>query len=204
MSESVLTRPQFATCAAYLAAGVGRPMSKEQLEVYYDNLNDIPFEVLKASCKAAVQMQKENWLPAVGAIRAHATELVYGVIPGWSDEWDNVRKLIRRFDISRKTEAYSHMSALTQQAVTAVGWSSICDSETSSMHAAQFKSAYESLAARESSFRRVSPELRPRITAGASITISSDVKPALRIAQQLADKLPAIRSEDEPCPTPRK
>lgn len=204
MSEPVLTRPQFATCAAYLAAGVGRPMSKEQLEVYYDNLNDIPFEVLKASCKAAVQVQKENWLPAVGAIRAHAAELVYGVIPGWSDEWDRVRKLVRKFDISRRTEAYSHMSALTQQAVTAVGWSSICDSETISMHAAQFRAAYESLAARESSFRRISPDLRPRITAGVSITIANEVRPTLRLAQDLADRLPAIGMEDVECPSPRK
>lgn len=199
-----LSFKEFQVCAGVLIAATGRAMNEKTVDVYYEMLSDIPFDVLKAACKRAVQQQADSWLPSVGVIRSLAVELVYGVIPVWSDEWDRVRKLVRKFDISRKTEAYSHMPALTQQAVTAVGWSSICDSETISMHAAQFRTAYESLAARESAFRRVSPDVRPRIAAGESITISSDVKPALLIAQQLAAKLPAIRSEDEPCPAPRK
>lgn len=171
MSNTVLTKPQWATCAAYLCAGVGRPMGKEQAEVYFDALNDIPFEVLQICCKRAIQEQKENWLPSVGLIRSFASEVANGMLPQAGQEWNAVLEAIRKFGYPRQVEGMASLSKLAQQAVRSIGgWQIICDSDNLPVLSAQFRGAYEASAARESQFRQLSPELRPAIATGPVVT----------------------------------
>ena len=166
-----LTFPEFQACAAVLIAATGKPMSQATSEVYYELLSDISYEVLKAACKRAIQEQKDNWLPSVGAIRSFASEAINGQLPQYADEWETVRKAVSRFGWPRPVEGMASLSPLARKAVHALGgWLVLCDSDQPTILAAQFRGAYEAAARREENNRRISPELRPVITPGPTMT----------------------------------
>lgn len=183
-----VTKAEFAEIAAYLSAGVSRPMGAKQMEVYFDALSDFPADVLQVAAKRALQETEDNWLPAVGRIRRLATEAVLGVLPQAGPEWDAVLTAVRRFGHTRGADGMAGLSPLAQQAVKAVGgWVAICDSENIGILHSQFRAAYEGLAKRESELRRISPELRPAITAGPQVArIQSD---PWRVAGDLAKRM---------------
>lgn len=171
MSEPVLSPEEFAVCAGYLTAGTGRKMLKDQAEVYYDALCDMPAELLMACCKRAIQQQTDSWLPSVGLIRSFASEAVNGALPGYGDEWAAVRAAVKRWGYMRQVEGMASLGHLARLAVEAVGgWQVLCDSDSPTILGAQFRGAYEAAAQRELAMRRISPDLRPRITAGPTAT----------------------------------
>ena len=166
-----LTFQQFQLCAGVLIAATGRPMNEKTADVYFDLLSDIPLEVLKAACKRAIQEQRDSWLPSVGLIRSFASEAINGQLPQYGDEWETVRKAVSRFGWPRPVEGMASLSPLAQHAIRAIGgWMTVCDSENPSITGAQFRTAYEAAAKREDNNRRISPELRPVITAGPTMT----------------------------------
>ena len=199
MGEVILSRGEFATCAAYLTAGCGRQMGKEQMEVYYDALNDISFPVLKACCKRAIQEHKDSWLPSVGAIRSFASEAINGQLPQYSDEWEAVRKAISRFGWPRPIDGMASLSPLTQHAVKAIGgWRVVCESENASITGAQFRAAYEAAAKREDNNRRISAELRPVITSGPTMTPRIHDERRNEIQNIIGDAARRLKSPEEP------
>jgi hypothetical protein len=170
MSVPALTKPEFVTCLAYLTAGVGKPMTKEQIGVYYDALSDIPLPVLQACCRRAIQEQQDNWLPAVGRIRALAAEALNGLLPQTGQEWSAVLAAIRKFGYPRPAEGMASLSPLAQHAIKSIGgWQTLCNAENLPVLSAQFRTAYESAATRETQLRQISAELRPTITGGRPI-----------------------------------
>lgn len=168
--RQVTSYQEWLKCAAVLVAATGRAMPKEQSDVYYELLSDIPADALRNACLRAIQEQRDNWMPSVGLIRSFAAEAINGTLPNWADEWDHVRSLVRVCGYMRGNDAMRSMTPVTQQAVRAIGWETICDSENISIQAAQFRMAYEQAAKREADLRRISPELRPAITAGPHVT----------------------------------
>ena len=178
MGEVKTTKAQFATIAAYLSAGVSRTMGREQIDVYYDSLCDLPFPVLQAAARRAIQEQKENFLPAVGAIRAIAAEVEHGMLPQAAQEWTAVRRAVSRFGYPRKAEGLASLSPLARAAADSVGWDTLCIGENMGVLASQFRVAYENLAKRETELRRLSVDVRPAITAGPRnsplLSITSD------------------------------
>ena len=166
-----LSFAEFQVCAGVLIAATGKPMNPKTVDVYYELLCDISGDVLLAACKRAIQEQKDNWLPSVGAIRTYAAEATNGQLPQYTDEWEQVRKAIKRFGWPQPVKGMASLSPLAQRAVKAIGgWMAICDAENPSITGAQFRTAYESLARREENNRRISPELRPVITPGPTLT----------------------------------
>jgi hypothetical protein len=158
-------------------------MSKEQMDVYFDALNDIPFDVLKSACKRAIQEQTENWLPAVGRIRALASEAMNGLLPLAGQEWNAVLTAVRRFGYLRPGEAMATLSPIAQQAVRSIGgFLAICDADKTQILFAQFRGAYEAAAARESQFRQLSESVRPRIESNSPLlSVTSDIDGRLKI-----------------------
>jgi hypothetical protein len=184
-----LSKQQWAKLGAYLSAGTGRQMSLEQINVYYDALNDLNYEVLQKACRRAIQEADQNFLPSVGAIRKYAAECTSGLLPQASEEWESVRKAIRRFGYMNKAAGLESLSPLARQAAMSVGWDTMCDSENISIQAAQFRMAYEAASKREADQRRLSPELRPLIESRApsALRIANNTGPR-DIVKRLADK----------------
>jgi len=171
MTEPQITKQEFAAVMGYLSAGCSRKMDQQQMRVFYDALNDLPAAVLMASCRRAIQQQTDNWLPSVGLIRSFAVEAISGALPNYGDEWANVRAAVRRWGYMRKAEGMASLGHVARLAVEAVGgWQVLCDSENPTILGAQFRTAYEAAAKRESEMRRIGQELRPRITAGPRVT----------------------------------
>lgn len=174
-SKTILTWPEWMECAGFLIAGTGKPMTNEVAKAYYDMLKDIPRDALRIACKRSIQEADQTFLPAVGMLRKLASEAQLGTLPLASQEWEQVLHAIRHFGYMRSSEAMETLSPICREVVRSIGWATLCDSENISIQAAQFRMAYEHAAKQESTQRRLSAELRPRITAGPRVvSISQD------------------------------
>ena len=172
-----MDRQQFATWAAALQTYYPRfnlLPNPEAMSLWYDDLKDIPVEVLTASLKKWVATEK--WPPTIADLRAGANELVSGALPDWGDGWMEVRKAVSRWGYMQKEEALKGMSPATRQAVERIGWQAICESENPDVIRAQFRQAFEACARREAEERNYSPELRSFIQ---NLQIGQGVRPAL-------------------------
>lgn len=189
--QANLSKAEWLKCSAVLAAGTGKKLDANAMDVWYECLMDIPASVLKAACIRALQECETGFLPAIGLIRRLAAEAACGLLPQASHEWETVRLAVKRFGYMRKSEAMASLSPLTRQAVESVGWDAICDSENISIQAAQFRMAYEAAAKREADLRKISPELRPAITSsGEHVTPRLHQGPSA-IVTDLAKRLSA-------------
>jgi len=194
-----LSFAEFQICAGVLIAATGKPMNPKTVDVYYELLCDISGDVLMAACKRAIQEQRDNWLPSVGAIRSFASEIINGQLPQYADEWETVRKAIQRFGWPRPVEGMASLSPLAQHAVKAIGgWMAICDSENPSIIGAQFRTAYEAAAKREDNNRRISPELRPVITPGPTVTPRIHDERRDEIRNLVDDAARKLKSPEDP------
>ncbi len=172
MTEPVLTRPEWMQCAAFLTAGIGRPIPEAQVAAYFDLLNDIPFEVLKVACKRAIQQQEENWLPAVGLIRRHASEVTQGVLPLSCQAWGQLFDAYRyAYSPEMKSDVFCALPEFTRMVLVSLGgWSSYERSQTVDRWDQKFMRAYDAMAKREMESRKLSPQLRSLISGNDVVT----------------------------------
>ena len=70
-----MTRTEFLAGMTYLSAAVGKPTPPEQMEVYFDLLGKLPFDLFQSACKRALLGLSDNFLPAAGAIHRHACDI---------------------------------------------------------------------------------------------------------------------------------
>lgn len=170
MNNPCLSRPEFQLIAGLMMAAIGKEMPPPQLEAYYELLNDIPANVLRASVARALEESDQNFIPAIGMIRRLAAEAQFGVLPAWGAEWERVLTCCRKFGRSRPIDAMTALGEFTWGIVRQVGWESICNSETPGVQMALFRSCYESAVQQEQTHRRISEELRPKIGTGKLLT----------------------------------
>ena len=117
------------------------------MELWYNQLQDIPYNVAEATLNKWVAIEK--WSPSIADIRQLATELVNGVTKDWGDGWEQVDFAIRRYGAYREAEALESMDELTRQVVKRLGFKNICLSENLQNDRANFRMIYEQLAQRK-------------------------------------------------------
>jgi hypothetical protein len=71
-----MTRAEFAAGMAYLGAGIGKPVPAMQMEVYWDLLGHLDYEIFQLAARKALLGITENFLPAAGAIYRHACDIL--------------------------------------------------------------------------------------------------------------------------------
>ena len=71
-----MTHAEFLSGMSYLAAGVGKPASAEQMQVYWDLLGRLDFDVFREAVRRSLLGITENFLPAAGAIYHHACDVM--------------------------------------------------------------------------------------------------------------------------------
>lgn len=69
------TLDEFSAVAAYLSASVNKPMTAEQLEVYYDALQVFDAVTLQQAAREVVKVHQYPTLPTVGQVYAVACVL---------------------------------------------------------------------------------------------------------------------------------
>ena len=145
------------TSAAYPAWQV----NEYTIEVYYQDLRDLPADLLFAAAAKARTNAARNlaFAPSTGEIRQAAAEILRSVqgVPSSYQAWQEVNRAM--IDIgSYGTPAFSH--PLIGQAVDALGWRNLCMSENSVADRARFIQAYEQLAERTETEMMETPIVR--------------------------------------------
>ena len=139
--------------------------NKQAMDLWYMQLNDIPYEVAEAALNKWVSVNK--WSPAISDIREYATSISYGDIPDWGSAWELVLESVRRYGMYRQNEAMQYISAANKIAyhcVERMGYNVICLSENVAVERANFRNMYEQYAERERYQRQLPMQLNQRIS----------------------------------------
>lgn len=145
-----MTRVEFAAVVAYLGAACNKPMPREQCEVYFDLLADLPGGAVLAAAKQAV-LEGDGWIPPVGRLRVAALALLRPPPLTWGEAFDLACGAARRFGWDRPGEGLASLPASAAAAARCVGWRSLCDARPDDMGTlrAQFRDVFKPLAERE-------------------------------------------------------
>lgn len=76
--SATMTRPDFKRCMDYVSHAIQKWPGDETLEVYFDLLGDLGYDVLRAACKRVVLEHKWATFPTVAELREAAVEVQAG------------------------------------------------------------------------------------------------------------------------------
>lgn len=123
--------------------------SPEKTQVYWDALNDLPFEVAMAAGRKVIATLENPFLPMPAVFRGMAVGITGPKILSAPDAYAEVIRAIRNFGSYKQKEALESMTPLVRKAVEAIGWKELCLSEEPDVIRGQFRMAYEALEKRE-------------------------------------------------------
>ncbi len=123
--------------------------SPERTQVYYDTLNDLPFDVAMIAARKVIATLENPFLPMPAVFRGAAAEITGPKIPPAPDAYAEVLRAIRLFGSYKQKEALESLSPLVRKAAEAIGWKDLCLSEEPDVIRGQFRMAYETLEKRE-------------------------------------------------------
>lgn len=131
------------------------------IEVYYQDLRDLPSDLLFAAAAKARTNSNRNmaFAPSTGEIRQAAAEILRSVrgVPSSYQAWQEVVHAM--VDVgSYGVPTWSH--PLIKQAVDALGWRNLCMSENAIADRARFVQAYDQLADRTETEMMEPPQVR--------------------------------------------
>ncbi len=155
-----MTRDECANVLAYLSAAVNKPVPREQAEVYFDLLADLPAAAVQAAARQALVESAYPTIPPVGTIRRLAVGACRGRELTAYEAWGLVLEAIRRFGLDGKRRALESLPPVAAAAAEALGWKSLCDATEVETARAQFRQAFETLAGREQREASLPPSLR--------------------------------------------
>lgn len=133
----------------------------EAISLWYDELGDIPYELLNTALRKWVNTEK--WPPSIAELRALCVEIVQGQLPDWGEAWWEVIKAVGRYGIYRPEEALASLSPHARAAADRIGWRDICNSENLEATRAQFRQVYEICVKRDTEAKQLPASLRETI-----------------------------------------
>ena len=136
--------------------------NQQAMELWFRELQDIPFTVAEAALRKWVSTQK--WSPSIAEIREMTVNVQYGEIPDWGEGWEQVMYAIRRYGIYRPKEALDSLDPLTRQCVERLGFRELCMSENITADRANFRMCYETLAKRQQTDQQLALPLQKVIS----------------------------------------
>jgi hypothetical protein len=123
--------------------------SAEKTQVYWDALNDLPFDVAMIAARKVIATLENPFLPMPAVFRGMSAQITGPNIPPAPDAWAEVLRAIRNFGSYREPEALASLNPLIRKAVEAIGYRDLCLSENIDVIRGQFRMAYEALEKRE-------------------------------------------------------
>lgn len=133
----------------------------QAVELWYEQLADIPYEVAEATLKKWVAVNK--WPPTIADIREQAVQIREGAPAEWGEGWAQVMKAVSKYGFYQKQEALESMAPITRRCVERIGWSDICMSENVAVERANFRMIYEREAEREKREAQIPEKTRQMI-----------------------------------------
>jgi len=146
-----MTLEEFGKCMAVLMAGIGKPMSKDQIAVYHQMLKDLSLDALQLAVKRALCEHEYATIPSIAALRRLATEQSDS---GWAMAMEKVSKAAK-IAFYEPEAARALLDERTLAAVNAIGWGRMkeLDGENRGTFVAQFRNSYEALERTEAKTR---------------------------------------------------
>lgn len=150
-----MTRAEFTRVVAYLAAGTGKALPADSLEVYFDCLGDLPFELMMLAAKRVVLEHPWHTFPSIAELRQAASESARGQVAelspaeAWSKAWRAIGDTDPEVEGSF-ARAVEGLPPIVVEAIRAYGVQSMCyGKEPVGVVRGQFLKIYEQLAARD-------------------------------------------------------
>lgn len=132
----------------------------DMLEVWLEDLADLPDDLLKAACKN--HRERSQWLPSIAEIRASAVSLMRQASPAdqdWNEAWAEMQRQILRVGYVGVPEWTN--PALAETVKTLGGWQAVCFNEDpEGVARAQFRETYQIVIGRMERKVTQSPEVR--------------------------------------------
>lgn len=145
-------------------------------EIYFQMLQDIPSEELKAAVLHCVTESGRAFAPTIGEIRGAVVELrSYAAnVPSSYQAWQEV---LQQFSLTSSYGVPIFSHPLIDKAVRTLGWRNLCMSENQTADRARFIQAYEQLTSRATKEEMMLPEVRGYIEAnGARLSAPASIK----------------------------
>lgn len=183
-----MTRKEFGIFVSALKTYFSREKellpTKETAELWYRQLQDIPYKVAEAALNKWVATNK--WSPSIADIRAMAVTITTGEKPLWSDGWEQVQRAIKKYGMYAIPEAMdSFTDEVTKKTVERLGFRELCMSENPMQDRANFRMIFEQLADRQEKEQQLPFTLTSLIEEIRRESIESNVK---RIGTENAEK----------------
>jgi hypothetical protein len=139
----------------YLASGIGRPISEDSVEVYFDLLGDLDYKVFQTAARRSLLEHKWATFPSIAELREAATATMRGEVkelsPGeaWKLAWQATGRIDPECEgsVERGT---AKLPKLVREAMTAFGINALCyGKEPVGVVRGQFIKIFEQLQARD-------------------------------------------------------
>ena len=145
-----MDKREFATFAAALKTYYPKENllpNSQAMELWYRQLQDIPYIVAEAALQKWVATQK--WSPSIAEIRAMAITVTAGEKLLWSDGWEQVQTAIRKYGSYNIPAAMESFDDVTRQTVKRLGFRELCMSENPMQDRANFRDIFNMIAERQ-------------------------------------------------------
>jgi hypothetical protein len=148
------------------------------VEVYYQDLKDIPSNELQIAAQHCRSEAGRKFAPSVGELRGAVMELRRSSlnIPSSYSAWEEVRVQIIENGGDFGKPAWSH--PLIERAVKSIGWRELRMSENQTADRARFIQAYEQITERAEKENMLIPEVRQHLLNNGAklLTVSESIK----------------------------
>jgi hypothetical protein len=143
-----VTRRDVAKLLAFATAAIPSvQITPATVEAWWAILGDLDADVAMAALRRVLAVQEIPALPAPGAIRKAAAELIRPRLPSPEEAWAMVLEAVRRhgyYDPPGVDWDFEHDAI--RRAVAAIGWDTICLSEDIGVERAHFWRIYAAMA----------------------------------------------------------
>lgn len=176
-----MTPEEFGKIINYLESAVGRPIDASgktaalaRMEVFYDLLHDLPFEVMQTAARRVAIEHPWPTFPSVAELRAAAVETMRGQIKemssaeAWNMAWLAAGKIDLEIEGSVE-RACSQLPDLVFEAMQSFGISALaCGKEPITVVRAQFTKIFDQLASRDKRVNLFPEAIKNTITSRGS------------------------------------
>lgn len=162
-----MTEQEFGQFAAALRTYYSREAilpNRQAMELWYLQLQDIPFPVAEAVLNKWVATNK--WSPSIADLREGVAEIQRGgQAPDWGEGWNQAMNAIRKYGSYDEESALASLPVLTRETVRRLGYKALCLSENQVADRANFRQVYEILAKRQAETDRIPIAVRETLAA---------------------------------------
>lgn len=177
-----MRRDEFVKALAYITAGCGRELAPASLEVYFDCLGDLTYDVMLLAAKRVLLSHKWATFPSVAELREAATTVAAGRVSelspaeAWALAWRAAANTDPEIEGSFE-RATRNVPAIVVRAMKAFGVCSLCaGGEPVGVLRGQFLRIYEQIAAGDKAAQMLPPTTRRAIEERAEKSTGAALK----------------------------